>query len=178
LKGEYLLTIPLAITDFIGVGCDVHTLLVAVAPYGSAPADFTRRACDTTPDAFSFTSQSGVALNVPVESNAVPITGLDDGPADISVTIGTYSIGCTDTFTADPGTISNNDTVCVRQNSSNSNSTSRVTTLTIGGVAGTFTTTTRAASGGGGGGGGGGATGGLELLAGLAALFARRRRRA
>ena len=178
LKGEYLLTIPLSISDPITLGgCDVHTLDVTVAPHGSASADFTRRACDTAPDAFSFTSQSGVALNVPIESDTVTITGIEPGvQAAISVTIGTYSIGCTDTFTTDPGTISNNEMVCVRQNSSNSNSTSRVTTLTIGGVAGTFTTTTRAASGGGGGGGGGGATGGLELLAGLAALFARRRR--
>jgi hypothetical protein len=52
----------------------------------------------------------------------------------------------------------------------------KATTLTVGGLAVTFTTTTRAQSGGGGGGGGGGgAYGLLELMLGLCLLFMRRR---
>jgi len=177
LKGEYLLTIPLSITDPITLdGCDVHTMDVTVASHGSASAEFTRRACDTAPNAFSFTNQTGVARNTPVTSNTVTITGIEV-PAAISITIGSYSVGCTDTFTSAPGTITDGQTVCIQQTSSQSFSTTRVSTLTVGGVSGTFSTTTLAeGNGGGGGGGGGGATGALEMLLGLAALFARRRR--
>lgn len=171
LSSEYLISIPSAISD-----CAVHTLEVAVAGQATpASATFTRRACDTAPNAFSFTSQSGVALNTPITSNTVTISGIEV-PAAISITIGSYSVGCSGTFTNQPGTISNNQTVCIRQTSSQSFSTSRVSTLTVGGVSATFTTTTRAEGNGGGGGGGGGATGALEMLLGLAALFARRRR--
>jgi hypothetical protein len=155
----------------------VHTLVVAVANQATpASAQFTRRDCDTEPSPFTFTNQIGVAISSGVTSNTVTITGLEV-PADISTQIGTYSIGCNGTFTGTSGTISNGQTVCVRHTSSAAASTANTTTLTIGGVSGAFTSTTRAASGGGGGGGGGGATGGLELLAGLALLFARRRRR-
>jgi hypothetical protein len=111
----------------------------------------------------------------------VTIAGLDDDvPAHISVIQGSYSIGCTATFTTNPATISDGDSVCVRQQASADFRTSRTTTLTIGGVAGTFTTTTRRdnAGGGGGGGGGGGAAGLFELLllAGLIAARTARRR--
>ena len=174
LSNEYVISIPSAITD-----CAVHTLVVEVANETPTSVQFTRRVCDTEPNPFTFTNQTGVAVSTGVTSNTVTITGFLDGvPADISTQIGTYSIGCNGTFTGTSGTISNGETVCVRHTSSAAPSTTNTTTLTIGGVSGTFTSTTRAASGGGGGGGGGGgATGGLELLAGLAALFARRRRR-
>jgi hypothetical protein len=109
----------------------------------------------------------------------VTITGIEV-PAHISVIGGTYSIGCGPNeadFTNQPGTIADGDTVCLRQTTSGQASTDKVTTLTIGGVAGTFTTTTAAAGGGGGNnGGGGGATGLFELLLGLAALLLVRRR--
>ncbi len=112
-------------------------------------------------------------------SNTVTITGIEV-PAHISVITGTYSIGCTGTFTSAPGTINSGQTVCVGQRASDNFSTSKTSTLTIGGVASTFTTTTRAQGngGGGGGGGGGGATGVLELLLGLGVLLLGRRRAA
>ncbi len=173
LSNEYLLTFASSIND-----CAEHTLAVTVGAHGSGSATFTRRECDTIPDAFSFTSQAGVEPNTSLRSNTLNITGLE-APAPISITTGQYSIGCGDssTFTGADGTIANNQTVCVRHTSSSAFSTSKVTTLNIGGVSGTFTTTTRADSGGGGG-GGGGATGVVELLLGLAALLARRRLRA
>ena len=173
LSNEYVISIPSVITD-----CEVHELEVAVANQATpVTVQFTRRVCDTEPNPFTFTNQTGVAVNTGVTSNTVTITGLEV-PADISTQIGTYSIGCDGTFTGTSGMISNGETVCVRHTSSAAASTTNTTTLTIGGVSGTFTSTTQAASGGGGGGGGGGgATGGLELLAGLAALFARHRRR-
>ena len=53
-------------------------------------------------------------------------------------------MGCTGTWTAAGSTddISNAETVCVRHTSSGSSSTSVTSTLTIGGVVGTFTSTT------------------------------------
>jgi VWFA-related protein len=171
LGNEYLITISSAIND-----CAVHTLQVAIPNQTTVSVQFTRRICDTEPNPFTFTNETGVAVNAQVTSNTITITGIES-PAEISTQIGAYSIGCDGSFTRDPGTINNGETVCVRHKASTATSTSNTTTLTIGGVSGTFTTTTRADTGGGGG-GGGGATGGLELLAGLAALFARRRRRA
>jgi hypothetical protein len=174
LSNEYLLTIPSAITD-----CLPHQLEVTVTGNPTAEASFTRRTCDTSPDPFSFASQTGVRTSANVTSNAVEIMGIEV-PAHISVIQGRYSIGCTGDFTGSPGTISPNETVCLRHETSSEASTSTTTTLTIGGVAGTFTSTTAAASGGGGGGGGGGTLGLLEIvfLGGFVLLLLGRRRTA
>lgn len=133
---------------------------------------------DVTPDAFSFTDQAGVEPSATVTSNAITVGGIEAATA-ISVAGGQYSIGCTATFTSASGTISNGQTVCVRHTASSAFSTAVNTTLTIGGVADTFTSTTRAApanatesSGGGGGGFGIGL-----LLPMLLVLGWRRRRR-
>ena len=99
-------------------------------------------------------------------------------PAHISVIQGQYSIGCNGTFTRDPGTISNGQTVCVRSQASNTAGATKTSTLTIGGVAGTFDVITRGGSGGGGGGGGGGSTGLPELLLLIGALALTRRKAA
>ena len=169
LSHEYLISIPSGIND-----CAEHTLEVQVAGRQPVTVLFTRRVCDTEPDPFSFTSQTGVNVGSTIQSNTVTIMGLEV-PAHVSVIGGAYSIGCTNTFTQSPDTIDNGDTICVRHESSSSFSTSKTTTLTIGGVAETFTSTTRA-EGGGGGGGGGGTTGLLELLLlGFGTLFLRKR---
>lgn len=98
---------------------------------------------DTTPDAFSFAARNGVGTSTTVESATVTITGIN-APAAISVSGGTYSIGCGPAFTSGPGMISNNQAVCVRQTSAATASTTTTTILTIGGVTGTFTSTTAA----------------------------------
>ncbi len=177
LTSEYLITIPNASLPAPITDCAEHDLGVTVTGQTTVTEEFTRRTCNTTPDAFTFTPATNVDVGEPVTSNIVTITGIE-APAHISVIQGTYSIGCTATFTNDPGTIADGETVCLRQTSANLPSTSRTTTLTIGGFAATFTTTTRADSGGGGGGGGGGATGLLELLLAMGALFMVRRRTA
>jgi Tol biopolymer transport system component len=131
---------------------------------------------DTTPDAFSFINQTGVASGSVITSDAITISGIE-APAQISVTNGEYSIGCSGTFTASNGTISDGETVCIRHTSSALSGTAQVTTLTVGGVSGTFTSTTAAApppppppnQGG----GGGGAMGFMTLLT---LLLLRRRR--
>jgi hypothetical protein len=98
---------------------------------------------DTTPDQFSFTDQSGVALSATITSAAVTITGIDAAAA-ITVSGGTYDIDGSGTFTADPGTVTVGQTVRARHTSSASYSTATNTVVTIGGVGDTFTSTTLA----------------------------------
>lgn len=100
-----------------------------------------RTAPDSTPDAFSFTDQSNVPLGATIDSNTITLAGTDDDAA-ISVTGGSYSIGCTGTFTTTAGTIAPGATVCVRQTSAASGLASTNTVLTIGGVSDTFTSET------------------------------------
>jgi VWFA-related protein len=172
LAHEYLISIASGIAD-----CQEHTMRVAVGPQ-SVTSPFTRRTCDTEPTPFSFASQNNVRVGDAVVSNEVTIAGIEV-PAHISVIGGKYSIGCSATFVSVPGTIENGETVCVRHQASQSFSTAKTTTLTVGGFAATFTSTTQAeGSGGGGGGGGGGATGLFELLLAFGALLLARRRMA
>lgn len=102
---------------------------------------------DTTPDAFSFVDQTGVAANTVITSAAVTITGIDS-PAAVTVAgaDGSYSVGCTETFISTASTISNNQTVCVRHTSAATAGTATNTTLSVGGVSDIFTSTTAVAS--------------------------------
>lgn len=101
---------------------------------------------DITPDPFAFATQANVQRNSVRTSNIITITGIDTG-VPISVIGGTYSIGCTGAFTAAASTINSGQTVCLRHTSSSNPVASVSTTLSVGGVAGTFTSsTTKAAS--------------------------------
>jgi len=134
---------------------------------------------DTTPNAFTFVDQTDVAVSTVITSAPVTIAGID-APVPVSVSGGEYSVGCTATFTAAAGSVTNGQTVCVRHTSAAANSASTSTTLTVGGVTDTFSTTTVADAGGGGGGGGGGGAVDLfvlTLLAGLPVWRARNGRR-
>lgn len=95
---------------------------------------------DTTPDQFSFSDQSGVALSSTITSAPVTITGID-AAADITVSGGTYSING-GAFTASAGVVDNGDEVRARHTSSASYLTATNTVVTIGGVSDTFTSTT------------------------------------
>ena len=95
---------------------------------------------DTTPEQFTFTDQTGVALSSIIESNVITVTGINVSAA-ISITGGEYSING-GAYTSDSGTVENSQTVRVRQTSSSSYSTTTDATLTIGGVSDTFTVTT------------------------------------
>src|SRR5574343_235224 len=101
---------------------------------------------DTTPNQFTFTDQTNVALSTVIESNTIQVTGINASTA-ISITGGEYRINAGG-WTSASGNVVNNDTVQVRHTSSGSNSTVTNTALTVGGVSDTFTTTTVAASGG------------------------------
>ena len=99
---------------------------------------------DTTPDAFSFTDQTNVAVSTLTTSNTVTITGIDTATA-ISVTGGEMSIN-SGAFTSSSTTVSVNDTVQLRVTSSASNSTAVAVTLDVGGVTDEWSVTTVAAS--------------------------------
>src|SRR6185503_12999441 len=98
---------------------------------------------DTTPDSFSFAAQTGVTRSATATSNTITVAGISTA-ATISVTGGEYSING-GAYTASAGTVSNGQTVTVRQTASGSYATTTSATLTIGGVAAAFSVTTEAA---------------------------------
>jgi len=102
----------------------------------------TTLAEDTTPDAFTFTDQTDVALSSFIVSNEITVGGINSD-ASISITGGSYSINGGNFDSAD-GTVPPNATVRVENESSANFSTSTDATLTIGGVSDTFTVTTLA----------------------------------
>jgi len=95
---------------------------------------------DTTPDAFTFASQSKVSPDTPIESEPVTISGINI-PAQLSIAGGEYSIDG-DAYRTHPGTIKNNQKIRIRVRSSIESSGEVSATLTIGDVAGTFTVKT------------------------------------
>ena len=96
---------------------------------------------DTTPDQFTFTDQTGVARSSTITSVAITVSGINSG-ATITVSGGSYDINASDSFTTDPGTVNNGDTVRARHTSSASYSGVTNTVITIGGVSDTFSSTT------------------------------------
>lgn len=97
---------------------------------------------DTTPNPFTFTDQTDVAISTPIVSDAITVSGIT-AAAPISITAGEYSIN-NGAFISTDSTINNGDTVIVRQTSSSSFATPTTATLTIGGVSDGFTVTTAA----------------------------------
>lgn len=123
------------------------TTVTAVLTIGGVDGTYsvsTVGAADTTPDSFTFTAATGVAISTLTTSNTVTIGGIDSA-ASVSIANGEYSINGA-AFTTSPGTITNGQTVAVRRTSSASNSTTVTAVLTIGGVNGTFSVTTVSAA--------------------------------
>lgn len=152
---------------------DGYDCALATCGAGIARADWALLAAqgvDFVPDTFSIPPRNDVPLATAVTSEPIVIRGLGHA-TPISVQNGEYSLGCTQSFTRNPGEVSDGQSVCVRHTSATTYDTATATTLTVGGVSGTFTSTTEAepASG------GGGAAGLLSLL-GLVGLAAWRRR--
>lgn len=110
----------------------------------------TSSASDTTPDAYTFTDQTGVQISTSVTSNSIAVTGVTAGiDVPISITGGEYSYSLDNGATWDPwastsGNVRLNYLVRVRRTSSASYSAAVTAVLTIGGVSDTFTLTTRA----------------------------------
>ena len=96
----------------------------------------------TTPDPFTFTDRTNVALSTEYESNAITVSGIN-AAAPISIVGGTYSINGA-AYTSASSTVSLGNTVKVRKVSAAAYSTTKSATLTIGGVSDTFSVTTLA----------------------------------
>ena len=100
-------------------------------------------AADTTPDSFSFSSQTNIATNTAIISNQITISGIDTA-SNISISNGEYSIN-NGAFSSNNGTVNNDNTVSVRHTSSSNYNSSKSSVLTIGGISATFTSTTQQA---------------------------------
>ena len=100
---------------------------------------------DTTPDAFYFIDQKGVAVSTSVESNTITVSGIDSDIA-ISITGGEYSIDG-GIYTSATGSVGNGQSITVRNISSESSTTISDTVLTVGGMSDTFSITTTTISG-------------------------------
>jgi hypothetical protein len=113
--------------------------------YGSQVdiSKYDNPAQDTVPAPFSFQSPARAAPSAAQTSNTIVPVGYDSA-TPIGVTNGEYSIGCNGTFTTSSGTLNRGQSVCVRHVSSAQMGQSVTTTLTIGGVQGTFQSTTNA----------------------------------
>lgn len=95
---------------------------------------------DTTPTAFSFVDQTDKALSTVYASANVTLAGLD-GWAQISVSGGNYSINGA-AWTSSAGNVTNGDQIQGQVLSSANANTAANCTVTVGGVADTFTVTT------------------------------------
>jgi hypothetical protein len=151
-------------TSLVGITADEQGRIVAVgaraaaggdqvarARYFVAPfeydTDFANAGSDAIPNAFYFSGRWGMGPAVLTQSSQVRITGIDV-PTPISVQGGEYASDwsgmwdCGGAFTTAPGTIQNGQFVCVRHASATTPNTTTTTTLTVGGIAGTFTSET------------------------------------
>jgi len=95
--------------------------------------DVTTVVQDTTPDAFSFTDQTNVALNTLITSNSVTINGIA-GTISVSVSgAGSPQVRVNGgSWTTGPTTITNGQSLEVRLTSANADSTMRSATVTVG----------------------------------------------
>ncbi|WP_444997127.1 BspA family leucine-rich repeat surface protein [Aliikangiella sp. IMCC44359] len=98
---------------------------------------------DSTPDSFTFVEVTEAELSSVVESESITITGIDTATS-VSISGGEYSIDG-GSFISSSGSVTNGQSVIVRQTVSSEHSTTTDTVLTIGGVSGTFRVTTLAA---------------------------------
>jgi uncharacterized repeat protein (TIGR02543 family) len=101
-------------------------------------------AVDTTPNTFTFTDQTNVALFTEIVSDSITVSGIN-AAANINIIGGEYSING-GAYTSVDGTVTNGNTVTVKHTSSDQHGTATNTILTIGGVSDTFTSTTASQS--------------------------------
>ena len=124
----------------------VRGLLVSVAVLsagcGGSAGGGAQPGSTVTP--FSFTQRTGVALNTSLTSNTITVL-VSGTPQVITVTGGQYSINGVSNWTSGTGTVSNGQTVTLKQTTASANSTATQTVLTIGSQSSTFTTVTVAA---------------------------------
>lgn len=106
---------------------------------------------DTTPDAFSFTDQTGLTASTLTLSNILQITGIA-AAATVSISGGEFRVCADNTCSANPAwgsansTISNNQYLQLRATSSAFSGTVVNVTVTVGGVSDTWSLTTAGAA--------------------------------
>jgi subtilisin-like proprotein convertase family protein len=105
----------------------------------SATYTITTRAKDETPDNFSFTNLTNLAISTDTTSNVVVLSGFDNAP--ISVVGGSYKIN-NGAFTTQAGTISKNDTLTLSIKSASVPLTNKDMLVTVGTVARAWDTKT------------------------------------
>ncbi len=97
---------------------------------------------DTTPDAFTFTDQTDVAVSTLTTSNSITISGINIG-ASVSVTgDGSPQVSIAGGAWGTSGTINNGESLQVRLTSSANGSTASTATVTVGGVSDSWSVTT------------------------------------
>lgn len=96
---------------------------------------------DSTPDAFSFTALTGIALNSWVESESITVSGINTAVA-VSISGGEYSVNGGE-YTKAKGVAKAGDTLQVRHMSSKSSKKTVTTSLTVGTVKAAFKSTTQ-----------------------------------
>jgi hypothetical protein len=133
LTDGYRVTIP---QDAIG-DCRWHKLGVTV---GGETRSVTFSRCDSTPNPFGLGDLYDVEVSKRVRARAV-ITGID-GPALVQVHGGQCSVGCTTSYTTEPGRIRPGQAICVRHISAETGGQEVATLLVVGGVSDRFTSTT------------------------------------
>ncbi|TQV88006.1 hypothetical protein [Aliikangiella coralliicola] len=107
----------------------------------SATFSVTTRAKDTSPDAFSFTSQNATELSAEILSEQVLVEGIDN-ETTISITNGEYSIDGSE-FQNGSSTINPGQRIQLKQVSASSYVTLTESELTVGDFSATFSSTTR-----------------------------------
>lgn len=100
----------------------------------------TTIAGDTTPDAFSFAVQTGVALSSTIISAPITVSGIDQN-VQASIADGEMSVNG-GSYGSNSVTVQDGDTIRVRHTSSSTVSDNTDSVLTVGGVTGTFTSVT------------------------------------
>ncbi len=136
--------------EFLAVSCHFKKIffgalmvmsLIACGGGGGRERGVSAPDLDSVPDRFVFVAKSDVALDTLIESNSISVTGIDTATA-VSVSGGEYSIDGSN-YTNAAGTVSNGQTVTLRQVSSIDFDTATTTSLNIGGVSADFIVTTR-----------------------------------
>jgi hypothetical protein len=110
----------------------------------SSPAYWDGNSCfikDTRPNAFTFVSQTDVAINSDVISNPITVTGINSAASITITSSGSYSING-GVYTSAPGVVHNGDIVTVKVTSSNFANTLSSTILHIDAVNEPFAVTT------------------------------------
>lgn len=117
---------------------DGYCYIDVVSAYADYPAG------DAAPDAFSFGADLAVPFSTVRTSAPITLTGLS-ATASVAVTNGEYEKNGSGTWTNADTTAIAGDIFKVRHTSASTGSTSKTTTLLIGGVSAGFTSTTEAA---------------------------------